>query len=42
MLLLEHYVMMFIYVIAVYVSSGPGPYMVRIWFAFSNRMTLTL
>ena len=30
MLLFEHCVMMFIYVIAVYVSSDPGTYIVRI------------
>jgi hypothetical protein len=32
MLLFEHCVMMFIYVIAVYVSSDPGTYIVRIRF----------
>jgi hypothetical protein len=32
--------MMFIYVIAVYVSSDPGTYMVRIRFAFQNRVWL--
>jgi hypothetical protein len=31
-------VMMFIYVIAVYVSSDPGTYMVRIRFTFQNRV----
>ncbi len=30
--------MMFIYVIAVYVSSDPGTYIVRIRFAFQNRV----
>jgi hypothetical protein len=30
--------MMFIYVIAVYVSSDPGTYMVRIRFTFQNRV----
>jgi hypothetical protein len=34
MLLFEHYAMMFIYVIAVYVNSYPGTYIVRICFAF--------
>jgi hypothetical protein len=34
MLLFEHCAMMFIYVIAVYVSSDPGTYIVRIRFAF--------
>jgi hypothetical protein len=34
MLLFEHYAMMFIYVIAVYVSSDLGTYKVRIRFAF--------
>jgi hypothetical protein len=29
---------MFIYVIAVYVSSDPGTYIVRIRFAFQNRV----
>jgi hypothetical protein len=38
MLLFEHCVMMFIYVIAVYVSSDPGTYIVRIRFAFQNRV----
>jgi hypothetical protein len=38
MLLFEHYVIMFIYVIVVYVSSNPNTYMVRIRFAFSNRV----
>jgi hypothetical protein len=36
MLLFEHCAMMFIYVIAVYVSSDPGTYIVRIWFAFKT------
>jgi hypothetical protein len=31
-------VMMFIYVITVYVSSDPGTYIVRIRFAFQNRV----
>jgi hypothetical protein len=31
-------VMMFIYVIAVYVSSDPGTYIVRIRFTFQNRV----
>jgi hypothetical protein len=30
--------MMSNYVIAVYVSSDPGTYMVHIWFAFQNRV----
>jgi hypothetical protein len=30
--------MMFIYVIAVYVNSDPGTYIVRIRFAFWNRV----
>jgi hypothetical protein len=30
--------MMSNYVIAVYVSSDPGTYMVRIWFTFQNRV----
>jgi hypothetical protein len=30
--------MIFIYVIAVYVSSDPGTYIVRIRFAFQNRV----
>ena len=30
--------MRFIYVIAVYVSSDPGTYIVRIRFAFQNRV----
>jgi hypothetical protein len=30
--------MMFIYVIAVYVSSDPGTYIVRIRFTFQNRV----
>jgi hypothetical protein len=30
--------MMFIYVIAVYVSSDPDTYIVRIRFAFQNRV----
>jgi len=30
--------MMFIYVIAVYVSSDPGTYIVRIRFAYQNRV----
>ena len=30
--------MMFIYVIAVYVSSNPGTYIVRIRFTFQNRV----
>ena len=34
MLILEHCAMMFIYVIAVYVSSDPGTYMVRTRFTF--------
>jgi hypothetical protein len=34
MLLFEHYAMMFIYVIVVYVSSDPGTYIVCIRFAF--------
>jgi hypothetical protein len=34
MLLFEYYTMVFIYVIAVYVSSDPGTYMVRIRFTF--------
>jgi hypothetical protein len=38
MLLFEHYAMMFIYVIAVYVNSDPGTYIVRIRFAFWNRV----
>jgi hypothetical protein len=38
MLLFEHCVMMFIYVIVVYVSSDPGTYMVRIRFTFQNRV----
>jgi len=38
MLLFEHCAMMFIYVIAVYVSSDPGTYIVRIRFAFQNRV----
>jgi hypothetical protein len=38
MLLFEHCVMMFIYVIAVYVSSDPGTYIVRIRLAFQNRV----
>jgi hypothetical protein len=36
MLLFEHYAMMFIYVIDVYVNSDPGTYIVRIRFAFQN------
>jgi hypothetical protein len=36
MLLFEHCAMMFIYVIAVYVSSDPGMYMVRIRFTFKT------
>jgi hypothetical protein len=36
MLLFEHYVMMLIYVIVVYVSSDPSLYMVHIWFDFWN------
>jgi hypothetical protein len=38
MLLFEHYAMMFIYAITVYVSSDPGTYMIRIRFAFWNRV----
>jgi hypothetical protein len=38
MLLFEHYAMRFIYVIVVYVSSDPGTYIVRIRFAFWNRV----
>jgi hypothetical protein len=38
MLLFEHCAMMFIYVIAVYVSSDPGTYIVRIRFVFQNRV----
>jgi hypothetical protein len=38
MLLFEHCATMFIYVIAVYVSSDPGTYIVRIRFAFQNRV----
>jgi hypothetical protein len=34
--------MMFIYVIAVYVSSDPGTYIVRIRFAFQNRVWQSL
>jgi hypothetical protein len=34
MLLFEHYTMMFIYVIVVYVSSNSDTYMVRIRFIF--------
>jgi hypothetical protein len=34
MLLFEHYVMMYIYVNAVYVNSVPDTYMVRIRFVF--------
>jgi hypothetical protein len=34
MLLIEHYVMMFIYVIVVYVNSDPSTYMVHIRFTF--------
>jgi hypothetical protein len=41
MLLFEHYAMMFIYVIPVYVNSDPGTYIVRIWFAFQNRRKLS-
>jgi hypothetical protein len=36
MLLFEHCAMMFIYVIAVYVSSDPSTYIVRIRFAFKT------
>jgi hypothetical protein len=36
MLIFEHCAMMFIYVIAVYVSSDPGTYMVRIRFTFKT------
>jgi hypothetical protein len=36
MLLFEHCAMMFIYVIAVYVSSDPGTYIVRIRFTFQK------
>ena len=36
MLLIEHCAMTFIYVIAVYVSSDPGTYIVRIRFAFQT------
>jgi hypothetical protein len=38
MLLFEHYAMVFIYVIAVYVNFDPGTYIVRIRFAFQNRV----
>jgi hypothetical protein len=38
MLLFEHCAMMLIYVIAVYVTSDPGTYIVRIRFAFQNRV----
>ena len=38
MLLFEHCAMMFVYVIAVYVSSDPGTYIVRIRFTFQNRV----
>jgi hypothetical protein len=38
MLLFEHYAMMFIYVIVVYVNSDPGTYMIHIRFAFWNRV----
>jgi hypothetical protein len=36
MLLFEHCAMMFIFVIAMYVSSDPGTYIVRIRFAFQK------
>jgi hypothetical protein len=39
MLLYEHYAMMFIYVIIVYVGSDPSMYMVRIQFAFKTGVT---
>jgi hypothetical protein len=38
MLLFEHCATMFIYVIAVYVSSDPDTYIVRIRFDFQNRV----
>jgi hypothetical protein len=38
MLLFEHCAMMFIYVIVVYVNSDPVTYIVRIRFAFWNRV----
>jgi hypothetical protein len=38
MLLFEHCAMMFIYLIAVYVSFDPDTYIVRIRFAFQNRV----
>jgi hypothetical protein len=42
MLLFEHCAMMFIYVIAVYVSSDPDTYIVRIRFAFKTGCDTTL
>jgi hypothetical protein len=38
MLLFEQCALMFIYVTAVYVSSDPGTYIVRIRFTFQNRV----
>jgi hypothetical protein len=38
MLSFEQCALMFIYVTAVYVSSDPGTYIVRIRFAFQNRV----
>jgi hypothetical protein len=38
MLLFEHCAMMFSYVIDVYIFSDPNTYMVRIRFAFQNRV----
>jgi hypothetical protein len=38
LLLFEHYAILSIYVIVMYVSCNPRTYMVPIWFAFRNKV----